>query len=84
MSTHKNRSKAYVGLKDGVRRVFRSDTTPTEDVHGREYTAIIGPFRTVRGARFMALYGANWPHCQTVDDAERHAKLLRTPLAHLR
>lgn len=36
--------------------------------------AVIGPFRTVRGAEFMRQYGEGNPHCQTVGDAERLAK----------
>lgn len=68
------KSKPYVGLKDGVRTVFRSTKTPTTKSHGKRFNAVIGPFRTVRGANYMKLYGANNPHMQTVADAERIAK----------
>ena len=67
----------YVGLKlDGsaTREVFRADATPTEQSHGAQYGAVIGPFRTVRGARFMAEYGRGNPHCYTVQDAEQLAR----------
>ena len=67
--------KIFVGLKNGVREVFKSATIPTELSHGHIYNAVIGPFRTIRGARFMALCGANNPHCQDVRNAERIAKL---------
>lgn len=68
-----NRCRPYVGLKGGVRKVFRSDVTPTEDTHP-EYGAVIGPFRTVRAARYMAKHGGGNPHLVTVADAERIAR----------
>lgn len=58
-------------------KVFRSKTTPTEKSHGYSYKYIIGPFKTMRGAKFMAKYGKNNPHLQCVDDAERMAKYER-------
>lgn len=39
-----------------------------------DYDAAIGPFKTYRGAIFMARYGTSNPHCSTVNDAERLAK----------
>lgn len=57
------------GRKRG--RVFRCDTEPTAETHGREYAAVVGPFRTVRGAKTMLHYGNNNPHIQHVSDAER-------------
>ena len=72
----RNYTRPYVGLKDGRREVFRSITVPTEASHGHLYGAVIGPFRTVRAARFMAQHGANNPHVQTVADAERIATVL--------
>jgi hypothetical protein len=66
--------KPYVGLKDGKRSVFKSETAPTESSHGHLYNAVIGPFRTNRGAVFMAEHGHNNPHLQTVADAERIAR----------
>ena len=65
----------FVGLKHGnPSEVFRSRNTPTESSHGQQYFAAIGPFRTVRGATFMALFGNNNPHCQTVYQAEELGK----------
>jgi hypothetical protein len=69
------RQRFYVGLRRISRReVFKSDTLPTMKTHGHLYAAVIGPFQTKRGAAFMARYGANNPHLQTVGDAERFAK----------
>ncbi len=67
--------KIYVGLKGNTRKVFRSFTTPTNKSHGDKYNAVIGPFRTLRGASFMADYGRNNPHLRTVRDAEELAKI---------
>ena len=66
----------YVGLggDEPGRRVFCSKETPTADTFV-EYGAVIGPFRTKRGAQFMAKHGYNNPHCRTVADAERLAKI---------
>ena len=66
------KSRIYVGV-DGAsrRRVFRSVDTPTRD--SCIFAAVIGPFRTLRGARFMAEQGGGNPHCQCVADAERIA-----------
>ncbi len=66
----------YCGMKSNGREVFRCAQTPTRTTHGAHYWAVIGPFRTKRGAQFMADYGRNNPHLQTVADAERIAKLL--------
>ncbi len=63
----------YVGIKDGTRTVFQCAKLPSETLTP-EYAAVIGPFRTKQGARFMAQRGANNPHCQTVADAERLGK----------
>lgn len=65
----------YVGHRNGTMELFKSATTPTFASHGETYAAVIGPFRTKRGAIWMAAYGRNNnPHCQTVDQAEYHAK----------
>lgn len=64
--------KYYVGLlKDVKRETFRYVSDPTMLSHGNLYLAVIGPFRTRRGAEFMARCGGGNPHCQTVADAER-------------
>ena len=72
------RTKWFVGLYLNCmkkRNVFQSNIIPTEPTHGHIYAAVIGPFKTKRGARFMAEHGAGNPHCQTVRDAEVLAKL---------
>ena len=68
----------YVGIRidTGKRELFRWAGTPVRETHGHIYAAAIGPFRTVRGARFMVERGANNPHVQHVRDAERIAKEL--------
>jgi hypothetical protein len=70
----KSRYRYWVGVKSGVSTVFQSIETPTEQRYGHLYGAVIGPFRTHRGAAFMADFGSNNPHCQTVAQAERIAK----------
>lgn len=68
--------RIYVGVKPGrIMETFRADCTPTEETHGSTYIYAIGPFKTIQGARFMATYGAGNPHCQTVDQAEKLAKM---------
>ncbi len=63
--------KYLVGCKAGVRSVFACDYEPSWETHGHLYAAVIGPFKTKRGAEFMAGPGYNNPHCRTVADAER-------------
>lgn len=69
------RGKIYVGVRHvyptNQREVFRAEHSPTVETHGKDYVYVIGPFRTMAGARFMAEFGSNNPHCQHVDDAER-------------
>jgi len=67
------RPAPYVGLRAGARTVFRSDTIPTQDTHP-EYGAVIGPFRTMRAARFLAEHGGGNPHLVTIAQIERAAK----------
>ena len=67
--------KVYVGIKkSGKREVFKNNSTPTELNHGYLYFAVIGPFKTMRGANYMSKYGCNNPHLQDVADAERISK----------
>lgn len=55
--------------------VFVCEQVPTETSHGNQYAFVIGPFRTRRGAEYMAAYGGDGnPHCITVADAEKLAK----------
>lgn len=74
-------SKIYVGValqtevQPKRREVFRFAGTPTEATHGGRFNYVIGPFNTLRGAQFMATYGENNPHLQTVADAEILAKI---------
>lgn len=67
----------YVGMIRGTldREVFKSAQAPTQETHGDRYLAVIGPFRTMRAARFLATQYNN-PHVQCVADAERIAKEL--------
>jgi len=70
------RKRYYVGCSRwaGKRDIFLAAETPTEESHGSRYVCAIGPFRTKRGAQFMATYGRGNPHCQDVADAERLAQ----------
>jgi len=63
------RKKWYVGVKGTSRTAFATATPPVFEKSG--YNAIIGPFRTKRGAQFMAKQGGGNPLCQSVADAER-------------
>ena len=68
------KSKWYVGRKGASLTPFKSATVPTQESHGKLYGAVIGPFRTKRGAVFHAAVGSNNPHIQHVNDAERIAR----------
>jgi len=73
--TRTHYTKQYVGIRpDGEYERFQSDGTPVRETHGDAYLAVIGPFRTVRGAEFMRKYGKGNPHLQHVNDAERFAR----------
>jgi hypothetical protein len=66
--------KIYVGITvQAEREVFKSETEPTWETTP-QYAAVIGEFKTMRGAKFMAEHGQGNPHLQCVDDAERIAK----------
>lgn len=69
-------TKQYVGIRvdSGEFERFAWSDIPTQETHGHIYSAVIGPFRTARGAKFMALYGRGNPHLQTVANAECVAK----------
>ena len=69
-------TRIYIGYKAGTMEIFRSSTCPTFETHGHLYPVVIGPFKTMRGAKFMQTYGKNNPHCQCVRDAERFARQL--------
>lgn len=69
------RRKWYVGLYGCGRMAFGTKAPVSEATHGNSYHAVIGPFKTMRAARFMARYGGSGnPHLQTVADAEMWAK----------
>lgn len=65
----------FIGRNKGEWKIFRPKTTPTFKSHGHLYTCSVGPFRTIRGARYMVRYGENNPHCRCVQEAEKLAKM---------
>jgi len=71
-SAHKGRP--YVGvLSNGDYSIFKAPAQPTESSHGKIYRFVIGPFRTVLGAKIMERFGRGNPHIQHVSDAEKFA-----------
>jgi hypothetical protein len=69
-------SRIYLGyLAYHTPEIFRSETTPTFATHGDRFAAVVGPFRTKRGAAFMRDYGSGNPHCRCVSEAEKLGKL---------
>jgi hypothetical protein len=74
------KQKIYLG-KTKQRRweIFRHSSDPTDVSHGNRYLYVVGPFRTIKGAEFMAEYGDNNPHCQTVSQAEKLAHRAHSP-----
>lgn len=79
--------RPYIGIyaNSGAREIFQFDHVPTEK-DGLPYIAVIGPFQTMQGARYMAEFGRANPHCQHVNDAEGLAKKYKPykPLLELR
>jgi hypothetical protein len=68
------RARWYVGLGAGSLRVpFQATATPTAEAFP-QYGAVVGPFRTKRGADYLARYGFLNPHVRCVADAERLAR----------
>lgn len=53
------RRKYYVGIRPGAQRAvfYMAVLAPTPELCP-QYSAVIGPFRTKRGAQFMAEHGA--------------------------
>lgn len=78
MLDHETMTHYYLGLAvratGNVRELFKCSYVPTWETHGSVYNAVIGPFRTKRGAVFMRDFGRSNPHLQNVADAERIAK----------
>jgi hypothetical protein len=68
--------KFYVGILVASigREMFQAEATPTTESHGTKYAAVIGPFKTKRGAAYMKQFGQSNPHCQTVSQAEALGK----------
>lgn len=79
------KNRLYVGIVNwNLWQIFKSKTEPTLETHGDRYKAVIGPFRTMRGAAFMSVYGRGNPHCVCVNDAERLGKRhFAVPLANI-
>lgn len=76
-----NRLHPYLGFADGAYSVcrFSSQAVADREMVGT-FSHLIGPFRTVRAACFMRDTRPN-PHCRTVADAERLAKLHNWPVS---
>jgi hypothetical protein len=72
----KQNTRVYLGYRNGnPPQVFRASCVPTFGTHGNQFNAVVGPFRTARGAHFMRAFGQGNPHCRTVSEAERLGKL---------
>jgi hypothetical protein len=64
-------TRPYVGIMpDNTYVTFRYHRDPVKS-DNLPYAAVIGPFRTMRAAKFMAQYGRGNPHLLCVSDAER-------------
>jgi len=67
--------KTYVGRRAGAgAEIFSVGTEPTEATHGDRYAAVIGPFKSITGARIMVAHGGGNPHIQGTWDADRMAE----------
>jgi hypothetical protein len=73
MKRRSTRKKHYVGKRRSTGKLgtFTSVNVPTEEQYGREFAYVIGPFKTVGAAEYMAAHGMNNPHLRSVEDAER-------------
>ena len=69
----KTTKRWWVGHKAGALVAFRCELEPTRETHGKQFPAVIGPFRTARAAKWAERYGLYNPHFRCVDDAERIA-----------
>ena len=71
------RQRYYVGFFKGpggkgrFATWFASPTKPTQESHGRLYDAVVGPFRTKRGAVYMS----ENPSTPSVEQAELWARV---------
>ena len=70
-------SRPYVGLErmSNIREVFRYVGAPTALTHGDRYITVMGPFRSMRGAQYVALFGTTTPPIRSVREAERMASV---------
>jgi len=66
--TQRLKKRAYVGLRDSQREKFTSHHMPTKQTHP-QYDAVVGPFRTGRGAEYFV----NNPLISSRGEAEREA-----------
>lgn len=74
-----SKKKWYVGkLANAPTKLeaFQSQFVPTDFTHP-EYSYVVGPFKTSRGAHWAEQYGYGNPHFTSVDAAERLAKQLK-------
>jgi hypothetical protein len=66
--------KQYIGVSaDKPHTRFTSDKEPTRESHGDEHAAVIGPFKTKRGAEWAEKHGKGNPHFTGVHAAEQFA-----------
>ncbi len=76
--------KLYLGwLTTGGQEIFRSENLPQIATHGDKYKFVVGPFRTLTGAKAMLHYGDNNPHMQCVSDAEKIGKKYKEELSRM-
>lgn len=67
--------RLWVGIKGNTRTVFRFAGEPTGEACP-QFACAVGPFRTRRGADYLARHGGNGnPQIQCVRDAERLAAI---------
>ena len=72
------KAKWYTGYKaQGAAGwvAFKSETTPTQESHGHLYIFALGPFKTMRAARWMEVFGLHNIHCTHVNAIERLARM---------
>jgi hypothetical protein len=69
----------YVGCLTNRYEVFRFVGVPEPGTLS-QYTHVIGPFKSKRGAEFMRDHGRFNPHVRSVSDAERLARQMEANL----
>lgn len=69
------KNQYWIGIhkETGNRFEIIDPETPARGGKYPEFCAVIGPFRTRRGAAYMRDFGTNNPHLQSADDADRLA-----------